>query len=121
MASKSLEPNDFLPVSNLSFHVLIALGEGPSHGYAIGKDVERRSGGKLKPTTGGLYQALRRLGDDGLIEHVPSHKASEQSTDSRRHYFRLTELGRAVAALEAHRLNELVAFAREKDLYTGSA
>ena len=118
MHRKSLEPNDFLPLSNLSFHVLISLGEAPSHGYAIGKDVEQRSRGKLKPTTGGLYQALRRLGDDGLIEAVS--KAPEGSTDSRRQYFRLTELGRSVAALEAHRLNELVAVARDKDLYTGS-
>ena len=119
MPRKLLEPNDFLPLSNLSFHILLALGEGPSHGYAVGKDVEQRSGGKLKPTTGGLYQALRRLGDDGLIEHVPD--APEGSTDSRRQYFRLTELGRSVASLEAHRLNELVAVARDKDLYTGSA
>lgn len=68
MSRKPLEPNDFLPFSNLSFHILLALGEGPSHGYAMGKDVEQRSGGRLRPTTGGLYQALRRLGEDGLIE-----------------------------------------------------
>ncbi len=119
MSRKPLEPNDFLPLSNLSFHILLALGEGPSHGYAMGKDVEQRSGGRLRPTTGGLYQALRRLGEDGLIEHVSD--VPERSTDSRRQYFRLTELGRGVAALEAHRLNELVAVAREKDLYTESA
>lgn len=119
MSRKPLEPNDFLPFSNLSFHILLALGEGPSHGYAMGKDVEQRSGGRLRPTTGGLYQALRRLGEDGLIEHVSD--TPEGSTDSRRQYFRLTELGRGVAALEAHRLHELVAGAREKNLYTESA
>ncbi len=119
MSRKPLEPNDFLPLSNLSFHILLALGEGPSHGYAMGKDVEQRSGGRLRPTTGGLYQALRRLGEDGLIEHVPD--APEESTDSRRQYFRLTELGRGVAALEAQRLHELLVVARERNLYTESA
>ncbi len=118
MSPKSLEPNDFLPLSNLSFHVLLALGDGAAHGYAIGKDVEQRSGGKLKPTTGGLYQALRRLEEDGLIEQAPEE--AERGADARRQYFRLTDLGRRVAALEAHRLNELVAVARDKDLYRGS-
>ena len=96
----------------------MALGEGAAHGYAIGKDVEQRSSGRLKPTTGGLYQALRRLAEDGLIEQAPED--AERTTDSRRQYFRLTYLGRRVAAQEAHRLNELVAVARDKDLYHGS-
>ena len=30
-------------LTELPFHVLLALGDGPSHGYAIGKDVEERS------------------------------------------------------------------------------
>ena len=118
MPPKPLEPNDFLPLSNLSFHVLLALGEGAAYGYAIGKDVEQRSGGKLKPTTGGLYQALKRLGEDGLIEQAPEE--AERGADARRQYFRLTGLGRRVAGFETHRLNRLVAFAREKDLYRGS-
>jgi DNA-binding PadR family transcriptional regulator len=34
-------------LSDLAFHVLLALGDGPSHGYAIGKDIEERSVGRL--------------------------------------------------------------------------
>jgi DNA-binding PadR family transcriptional regulator len=45
----------------LAFHILIALGNGPAHGYAIGRDVEEQSGGRLDPSTGTLYQALHRL------------------------------------------------------------
>ena len=44
-------------LSELAFHILLALGDGPSHGYAIGKEVEERSGGRLDPATGALYQA----------------------------------------------------------------
>jgi hypothetical protein len=47
-------------LAELSFHILLALGDGPSHGYAIGQCVEEESGGRLDPTTGALYQALRR-------------------------------------------------------------
>ena len=111
------DPNGFLPLSNLSFHVLLALSEAPSHGYAIGKDVEARSGGRLNPTTGGLYQALKRLDEDGLVGHAT---AAARSTDTRRQYFKLTTLGRRVAALEAQRLHELVTDARAKKLFTGS-
>jgi PadR family transcriptional regulator PadR len=100
-------------VSDLAFHVLLALGDGPSHGYAIGKDVETRSGGRLDPTTGALYQVLRRLADDGLI--APAEAPGD--ADSRRKYFALTRDGRRAAAKEAERLDALVRTARQRKLY----
>jgi DNA-binding PadR family transcriptional regulator len=100
-------------MSDLVFHILLALGDGPSHGYAIGKDVEEQSGGRLDPTTGALYQALRRLTDDGLIAPV----AGPQDADERRRYFTLTAQGRRAAALEAQRLDGLVRAARKRKLY----
>ena len=48
-----------MSLSDLAFHIMLALGNGPSHGYAIGKDVEEQSGGRLDPTTGALYQVLQ--------------------------------------------------------------
>lgn len=101
------------PLSDLAFHILLALGNGASHGYAIGKEVEERSGGRLDPTTGALYQALKRLRDEGLIR---SAKA-EPGADSRRRYFELTAAGRRAAAAEAARLDALVATARARKLY----
>ena len=100
-------------VSDLAFHVLLALGDGPSHGYAIGKDVELRSGGRLDPTTGALYQVLRRLADDGLIAAVDA----PGDADARRKYFALTRDGRRAAAKEAERLDALVRTARQRKLY----
>ena len=112
------DPRTFLPLGNLPFHVLLALGDGASHGYAIGKDIEARSSGALDPTTGALYQALRRLTEDGLVE--PLATAPELDVDARRRYFRLTPLGRRVAAAEAERLDALVGAARQKNLYPAS-
>jgi DNA-binding PadR family transcriptional regulator len=100
-------------VSDLAFHILLALGEGPSHGYAIGKDVQARSGGRLDPTTGALYQALRRLAENGLIASVEAPGAA----DPRRKYFTLTREGRRAAAKEAERLDALVRTARQRKLY----
>lgn len=109
----SREARDYLPLTNLAFHVLLALGDGPAHGYAIGKEVEARSRGMLSPATGSLYQVLKRLSDDRLIEQAPGNDA-----DSRRQTFRLTQLGRGVARAEAERLNDLVGVARHKRLFS---
>jgi DNA-binding PadR family transcriptional regulator len=100
-------------ISDLAFHILLALGNGPSHGYAIGKDVEEQSSGRLDPTTGALYQALRRLTDEGLIEPADS----PGDTDERRKYFSLTREGRRAAGAEAQRLDALVRAARKRKLY----
>jgi len=98
---------------DLTFHILLALGEGPSHGYAIGKDVEEQSGGRLDPTTGALYQVLRRLTDEGLVAPVDG----PGDVDPRRKYFALTRAGRRAAAQEAERLAALVRAARQRKLY----
>ena len=111
-----MSPNDVNPVpalGELGFHVLLALGDGPSHGYAIGKDIEEQSGGRLDPTTGALYQVIRRLTDDGLITPV----ATPGDVDPRRKYFALTRAGRRAAAQEAERLAALVRAARQRKLY----
>jgi DNA-binding PadR family transcriptional regulator len=108
---KDLDPTPALP--DLVFHILLALGDGPSHGYAIGKDVEDQSDGRLDPTTGALYQVLRRLTDEGLVTPV----AGPSDVDSRRKYFALTRAGRRAAAHEAERLAALVRAARQRKLY----
>ena len=84
MPANRPDPMDLVPLSNLSLHILLALGEEASHGYAIGKEVELRSGGKLNPTTGALYQGLKRLTEDGLVKHTTPPPAG--SSDSRRQY-----------------------------------
>jgi len=104
-------------LSDLDFQVLLALGEGPAHGYVIGKAIEEQSSGRLDPTTGALYQALRRLTEDGLITEVEGPK----DVDARRRYFSLTAKGRRAAAAEAARLDALVRTARKRRLFTQRA
>ena len=110
--------DEHVPLGELAFHILLALGAGASHGYAIGLEIEERSGGRLRPTTGALYQALKRLQDDGVIEL--DRAAAKTSPDGRRKYFHLTTLGRDVAAAEARRLDALVTTARARHLYERS-
>ena len=100
-------------LTDLAFHILIAFGSGPAHGYAIGKDVEAPSAGRLDPSAGTLYQALHRLKEEGLIASVEPPERSEE----RRKYFQLTERGRRTAGAEARRLHTLVRTARKRKLY----
>jgi DNA-binding PadR family transcriptional regulator len=108
-----------MALGDLRFHMLLALSDGPAHGYALGKDIEARSNGRLDPTTGALYQALRGLIAEGLI--VPVESPPAPSPDARRNYFALTPAGRSAVADEARWLDSLVRAARKKKLYPTSA
>ena len=101
------------PLTPAEFQVLVALADGEKHGYAIGKAIEEQSGGRLDPTTGALYQTLRRLSEDGLIGEADGPK----DVDARRRYFSLTPSGRRAAAAEAARLDALVRTARKRRLF----
>jgi DNA-binding PadR family transcriptional regulator len=107
------DPRQFLPLSELPFQILLSLGGGASHGYAMGKEIEERTSGRLNPTTGSLYQSLKRLKEDGLIQEA---QAEEVDGDARRKYFAFTPLGKRVMALEVQRLDDLVSLARNRAL-----
>ncbi|PQV64258.1 PadR family transcriptional regulator, regulatory protein PadR [Abditibacterium utsteinense] len=66
---------------NVPTLILSVLKSGGLHGYAIAREIERRSGGVLEWKEGTLYPALHALEKDGFIvarwennEHGPSRK-----------------------------------------------
>lgn len=80
-----------------TFLVLVALAEGPRHGYGLIQGVEKLSNGKTRLRAGTLYATLDRLTSEGLIE-----TAGEEVVDGRlRRYYRLTESGSAVLETES--------------------
>lgn len=123
MKSDTLEaartPQDFLPLTPLSFLVLMVLADRDSHGYGIIKEVERRTDGSTRPGTGTLYTALQRLTDDGLIQEA--EQRPDIGDDRRRRYYSLTALGRQTARLEAERMAHLVGLAIDSDLLPSTA
>lgn len=102
----------FLPLSRAVFHVLVSLGDGDRHGYAIIKEVAERTDGAEHMGAGTLYAILRRLLDDGLIGEVAG-----PADDKRRRYYRLTRLGRNVARAEVERLERASTLARATGLF----
>ena len=105
----------FGPLTPAMFHVLLALAGDDLHGYAILKEVELRTDGKVKLSTGTLYGIIKRLLADGVIVERRSRPA-EADDDERRRYYRLTEKGREVAAAEAERMHEVLSIARARNL-----
>jgi DNA-binding PadR family transcriptional regulator len=99
-----------LPLREPTFFMLLSLSPGPKHGYAILKEVESLSNGRLKLSTGTLYGAIRRLLDQGWICRVADPIPND--TDRERKSYDLTELGRSVLNAEIARLQQLVTVAQ---------
>ena len=71
--------------------LLAVLQEGPLHGYAIAREIERRSKDALQLGEGSLYPALRTLERDGLVVS----RWEPQPSGPARKVYELTEIGRA--------------------------
>jgi DNA-binding PadR family transcriptional regulator len=108
-------PEDYLPLTPAAFHILLSLSDGEKHGYAIMREVEDTTGGRMKMGPGTLYGAIKRLVKAGLIAES-DERPDPALDDSRRRYYALTEFGRRVLAAEVQRLDDLVAVARQKEL-----
>jgi len=108
-----IDPRSLLPLTHLSYQVLLALADEVRHGYGIIKEVRDRTGGEMELETGTLYTALKRLTDEGLIAIVaPDERPPGQ--DDRRRFYKLTRLGTEVLVAESRRLAALVGVAVEK-------
>jgi len=116
VSSTSDDPATVLPLSPPVYHVLLALGDGTAHGYAIMQAFEEMTDGAEQLLPGTLYATLARMVESGLIEEAP---APESETDSRRRYYRSTEWGRRVASAEAERMSLLLRLASSRGLAPG--
>ena len=99
-----------LPLPLPVFHMLLALSEGERHGYALKREILRRTNGKLNLGSGALYGSIGRMLDQGLIEES-DERPDLHLDDERRRYYRITTLGRRAAQAEAVRLQQLVRLA----------
>lgn len=82
--------------------ILTSLADQPRHGYALIKDIETLSQGRVRLSTGTLFGALRRLLEDGWIERF-----EQEDTSREKQAYRLTAIGRKRLALELDRMKQL--------------
>jgi DNA-binding PadR family transcriptional regulator len=104
----------FISLREPTFCILLSLVPGKKHGYAILKDVEEISAGRIVLSTGTLYGALGRLLEQELIERVPNEGGQISGPGLPRKAYLLTENGRRVLESETSRLQSLVAAAHTR-------
>jgi DNA-binding PadR family transcriptional regulator len=85
--TKEKMPSNYLPLSESTFYILVALVE-PLHGYGVMQRTAEISQGQVVIGPGTLYGAFSTLEKEGLICMVRE--------EERRKVFRLTDLGKDV-------------------------
>ena len=91
----------------IALHLLIALAERDSHGYALMQSIREQTDGTVAVQTASFYRHLGKLIDEGLVAEAA---ARPQDGDPRRGaYYRITPRGRQALAQEQERLTGLVA------------
>jgi DNA-binding PadR family transcriptional regulator len=113
------DPEELLPLTPVALNILLALADEERHGYGIGVEVRKRTGGKMRLGPGTLYGSIKRMVDGGLIteseEGTKEELADGRRYDAeRRRYYRLTGFGERVLTAELARLEEVVRTAQAK-------
>lgn len=90
------------PLSEPVLLILMSLADEPRHGYALLKNIETISKGRVCLSTGTLYGALRRLLNDGWIE---SFEGEDTARDKQA--YKLTSLGYKQLKWELERMQQL--------------
>ena len=113
MPKRKLDP---LPAA--AFQIMLALSDGELHGYAIMREVEEQSGGRLRLGPGTLYGSIQALLEGKLIEEVDRPGDTEEHRERRR-YYRLTVAGRKRTRSEAERMADVLRVARARKILRG--
>ncbi|MCH5272437.1 MAG: PadR family transcriptional regulator [Lachnospiraceae bacterium] len=88
----------YIPMTETGFYILFCL-QKENHGYNIGQQVKRMTGGELSISPGTMYGTLSKMEKDGLIQFVKE--------EDKRKFYRITELGNEILELELKRIERL--------------
>ena len=113
--TRTVSPQELLPLTPAVFHILLALADGEKHGYAIMQEVTAITDGEIKMGPGTLYGSIKRMLEMGLISES-DERPDPALDDERRRYYRLTSFGERVAQAESRRLATLLGAATRKKL-----
>jgi|ERR1700684_1496118 DNA-binding PadR family transcriptional regulator len=106
------------PLPSAAFQILLSLAEGDLHGYAIMREVEEQTGGRMRLGPGTLYSSLESLLEAKFIEEV-ARPEDDAIPPERRRIYRLTGAGRKLARSEAEKLADVLRVARARKILRG--
>ena len=101
-----------LPLKPKVLHILLAVADGPRHGYSIMQEVagaDRRPG---SPLARGVVRTAPRTREDSISSSSRINRPAADEDDERRRYFALTPHGKRVLDAEVRRLEAIVHHAR---------
>jgi DNA-binding PadR family transcriptional regulator len=113
MPKRKLDP---LPAA--AFQIMLSLADGDLHGYAIMRQVEEQTGGRLRLGPGTLYSSIQALLEEKLIEEVYRSEETEDRQERRR-YYKLPAAGRKLARSEAEKMADVLRVARARKILRG--
>jgi DNA-binding PadR family transcriptional regulator len=109
MPDRPRSVDHLLPLKPRVLHILLALADGPRHGYSIMQEVAARTDGQVRVWPAAMYGTLRELED---LHWIAESAERPSDDDERRRYFVLTPLGTRVLSAEIRRLEAIVGHAR---------
>lgn len=99
----------YLPLSEATYYIMLALAEQPLHGYGVMQKVDMLTGGTIALGPGTLYGVFSSLEKAGLIEKV--------NEADRRKVYALTLQGKAVLQAQIKRLELMTRLGRGMQAY----
>ena len=109
MSDRPRSVDHLLPLKPKVLHILLALADGPRHGYSIMQEVAARTDGQVRVWPSAMYGTLREL---EALEWIEESDKRPSDDDERRRYVALTPLGKRVLSGEVRRLEAIVDLAR---------
>ena len=106
-------PEEALPLTPATYHILLALVGQERHGYSIMREVESYTQGTLRLGATTLYRTIKQMLAARLVEEA-EERPDPELDDERRRYYRITAFGQRVLQAETRRLAALVALAQQK-------
>jgi DNA-binding PadR family transcriptional regulator len=106
------------PLPSAAFQILLSLADNDLHGYAIMRQVEEQTGGRMRLGPGTLYSSIQALLEGKLIEEVDGPEESGTQLERRR-FYRLTAAGRRLARAEAEKMADVLRVARTRKILRG--
>jgi DNA-binding PadR family transcriptional regulator len=100
--AKQLNAGENKPLGEPVLLILLSLAQEPRHGYALMRDIEHLSGGRVRLSTGTLYGALQRLLRENWIERFELEDTSRE-----KQAYKLTAAGRRALQGELERMRQL--------------
>ena len=98
----------YIPMTETSCYILLAIAKMPKHGYGIVQHVKLITNNRITLGNGTMYGTLNKMEKDGLIQMILD--------DEKKKVYEITQLGKKILSNEKKRISELNKNLEEVDL-----